>query len=150
MTAPLSGVEARTVYYEDMSVGQTESFNHCVTDTDIAAFAAVSGDHNPIHIDKDYGANSQFGSCIAHGLYTASLFSAILGMRLPGPGAIYIGQTLNFKAPVKPNDKLTIEVKVEEKVDRGRRVRLACVARVGETVVLEGEAQVKAVKKPAE
>ncbi|MCT4654730.1 MAG: MaoC family dehydratase [Cohaesibacter sp.] len=149
MNAPLSGVEAQTIYYDDMSVGQSESFSHVVTDADIAAFAAVSGDHNPIHVDKDYGASSQFGSCIAHGLYTASLFSAILGMRLPGPGAIYISQTLSFMAPVKPGDELTVSVTVEEKIDRGRRVRLACDARVGETVVLQGEAQVKAAKKPA-
>ncbi|MCV6547525.1 MAG: MaoC family dehydratase [Cohaesibacter sp.] len=148
MTAPLNGVEARTIYYDDMSVGQAESFSHRVTDADIAAFAAVSGDHNPIHIDKDYGANSQFGSCIAHGLYTASLFSAILGMRLPGPGAIYISQTLTFMAPVKPGDELTISVTIKELIDRGRRAVLDCVAQVGETVVLKGEAQVKVPKKP--
>ncbi|WP_373236602.1 MaoC family dehydratase [Cohaesibacter celericrescens] len=149
MTAPLEGVQARTVYYQDMSIGQSESFSHIVREEDIAAFAAVSGDHNPIHTDKDYGQASQFGSNIAHGLYTASLFSALLGMRLPGPGAIYLSQTLKFSAPVRVGDKIDVAVTINEMIDRGRRVVLKCEARVGNTLVLSGEATVVAPKKPA-
>lgn len=149
MTTPLEGIKPTTVYYDDMSVGQSESFNHTVTEADIAAFAAVSGDFNPIHVDKVHGEASQFGGNIAHGLYTASLFSAILGMKLPGPGAIYISQSLSFMAPVRPNDELTISVTVKEMIDRGRRAVLDCVAQVGDVVVLKGEAQVKVPKKPA-
>ena len=149
MNAPLEGVKAQTVYYEDMRIGQSESFSHTVSEADIAAFATVSGDHNPIHVDKDYGLASQFGGNIAHGLYVASLFSAILGMRLPGPGAVYVSQSLKFRAPVRPGDDLTISATVTEMIDRGRRVVLSCEARVGETLVLAGEAKVMAPKKPA-
>ena len=148
MTAPLKHIKARTVYYEEMHVGQKEHFSHRVTEADIAAFAKVSGDHNPVHVDKDYGKSSRFGGNIAHGLYTASLFSALLGMRLPGPGAIYLSQTLTFSAPVRPNDLLDVSVTVKEMVDKGRRVVLSCVAMVDETVVLSGEATVIAPKKP--
>ncbi|WP_316861507.1 MaoC family dehydratase [uncultured Cohaesibacter sp.] len=149
MSAPLEGVSARTVYYEDTFIGQCESFNHIVSDEDIAAFATVSGDHNPVHVDKAYGEASRFGGNIAHGLYTASLFSAILGMRLPGPGAIYISQTLQFKAPVRPGDNVKVSATVKDMSDKGRRVTLECLAEVDGQVVLCGEAKVMAPKKPA-
>ena len=148
MTAPLEGVEPRTVYFENMQVGQSESFSHVVSDADIAAFANLSGDHNPLHVDKDYGQASRFGGNIAHGLYTASLFSAILGMRLPGPGAIYLSQSLKFSAPVRPGDTITITVTVRSLTERGRRVTLDCVAKVGDETVLAGEAKVIAPKRP--
>lgn len=148
MTAPLEGIKAQTVYYEDMQIGQRESFTHQVSESDIAAFADLTGDHNPVHIDKAYGENSRFGSNIAHGLYTASLFSAILGMRLPGPGAIYVSQTLQFKAPVRPGDAVTVSATVKAKEDKGRRVTLDCCAEVDGLVVLTGEATVMAVRKP--
>nr|WP_321462713.1 MaoC family dehydratase [uncultured Cohaesibacter sp.] len=148
MSAPLQGVQPQTVYYEDMQIGQKESFTHEVTESDISAFANLTGDHNPVHVDKAYGEASRFGGNIAHGLYTASLFSAILGMRLPGPGAIYISQSLQFKAPVRPGDAVTISATVREKNDKGRRVTLDCSAEVDGLVVLSGEATVMAVKKP--
>lgn len=148
MTAPLDGAQARTVYYEDMSLGQSEGFSHCVSEADIAAFATVSGDHNPIHIDKNCGQASRFGGNIAHGLYTASLFSALLGMRLPGPGAVYLSQTLNFAAPVRPGDTLDVSVTIKEMIERGHRVVMQCEAKVGETLVLSGEATVMAPQKP--
>ncbi|WP_319411061.1 MaoC family dehydratase [uncultured Cohaesibacter sp.] len=148
MSAPLQGVQPQTVYYEDMQIGQKESFTHEVTEGDISAFANLTGDHNPVHVDKAYGEASRFGGNIAHGLYTASLFSAILGMRLPGPGAIYISQSLQFKAPVRPGDAVTISATVREKNDKGRRVTLDCSAEVDGLVVLSGEATVMAVKKP--
>lgn len=149
MTAPLEGVTPTTVYFEDMSLGQSESLTHRVTEADIAAFAAVSGDRNPVHIDKAFGQASRFGGNIAHGMYSAGLISALLGMRLPGPGAIYLGQTLSFKAPARPGDELTVSITIKELIDKGRRVIFDCAASVGETVVLEGEATVMAPKKPA-
>ncbi|WP_319531052.1 MaoC family dehydratase [uncultured Cohaesibacter sp.] len=148
MNAPLQGVAPRTVYYEDMSIGQSEGLSHVVTEEDIAAFAAVSGDYNPVHVDKAYGEASRFGGNIAHGLYTASLFSALLGMRLPGPGAIYVSQSLKFMAPVRPGDKLEVSVTIREMVNRGRRVVLDCEAKVDGALVLSGEAIVMAPKKP--
>ncbi|WP_096173917.1 MaoC family dehydratase [Cohaesibacter sp. ES.047] len=150
MNAPLKGVAPRTVYYEEMSIGQSESFRHMVSDKDISAFAAVSGDYNPVHVDKAYGEASRFGGNIAHGLYTASLFSALLGMRLPGPGAIYVEQTLKFMAPVRPGDELEVSVSIKEMIDRGRRVILDCEAKVDGALVLSGEATVLAPPKPAQ
>nr|WP_321458120.1 MaoC family dehydratase [uncultured Cohaesibacter sp.] len=150
MTAPLQGKQAQVVYYEDMQIGQKESFTHVVTEDDILAFAKLTGDHNPVHIDKAYGESCRFGGNIAHGLYTASLFSAILGMLLPGPGAIYISQTLQFKAPVRPGDAVTVSAAVKAKEDKGRRVTLDCTAEVDGLLVLTGEATVMALKKPAD
>ena len=149
MTAPLQGVQPQTIYYEDMTVGQKESFTHTVSEEDISAFADLTGDKNPIHIDKAYGEASRFGGNIAHGMYTASLFSAILGMRLPGPGAIYISQSLQFKAPVRPGDAVTVSATVRSKEDKGRRVTLDCSAEVDGLIVLSGEATVMAPKKPS-
>ena len=145
--APLKGFAAQTIYYEDMSVGQSERFLHTVNDGDINAFADLTGDHNPIHIDKDFGRSSPFGGNIAHGLYTASLFSALLGMRLPGTGTIYLSQTLNFMAPVRPGDELEVSVTIRELIPRGRRVILDCAAKVEGESVLSGEAIVIAPKK---
>ncbi|WP_319569249.1 MaoC family dehydratase [Cohaesibacter marisflavi] len=148
MTAPLEGVAPRTIYYEDMQIGQQESLIHTVTESDISAFADLTGDHNPIHIDKAHGAASRFGSNIAHGIYTAGLLSAILGMRLPGPGSIYVSQTLQFKAPVRPGDTVTVTATVKDLQDKGRRVTLDCAAEVDGLSVMSGEAVVMAPKKP--
>jgi 3-hydroxybutyryl-CoA dehydratase len=133
----------RTLYFEDLSLGMTESYEKEVKSSDVVGFAEISGDRNPIHLSEHFAAKTPFGGRIAHGLYTASLISAVIGTRLPGPGAIYLSQTLNFKAPVKIGDIVTAEVEVIELVEKGRRVKLACRCRVGETLVLEGEALVK-------
>nr|WP_321483775.1 MaoC family dehydratase [uncultured Cohaesibacter sp.] len=149
MTAPLEGVEPQTIYYDDMKIGQKESLTHKVTESDISAFADLTGDHNPVHIDKAYGAASRFGSNIAHGIYTASLLSAIIGMRLPGPGSIYVSQNLQFKAPVHVGDTVTVTATVKDLQDKGRRVTLDCTAEVDGHIVMSGEGIVMAPKKPA-
>lgn len=133
----------RTLYFEDLSLGMTESYEKEVKSSDVVGFAEISGDRNPIHLSEHFAAKTPFGGRIAHGLYTASLISAVIGTRLPGPGAIYMSQTLNFKAPVKIGDRVKAEVEVIELVEKGRRVKLACRCLVGETLVLEGEALVK-------
>ena len=97
-------LELRTLYFEDLSVGMTESLSKTISSSDVVGFAEVTGDRNPIHLSEHFAAKTPFGTRIAHGLYTASLISAVLGTRLPGPGAIYISQTLNFRAPVKIGD----------------------------------------------
>ena len=129
-------------YYEDLSVGMRESLVKTVMNSDVIGFATLTGDHNPIHLSDHYARKTKFGERIAHGLYTASLISAVLGMRLPGPGAVYLSQTLNFRAPVKIGDIVTISVEVAEMTEKGRRVRLACECRVEDTIVLDGEAVV--------
>ncbi|MHC5654620.1 MaoC family dehydratase [Stappia sp.] len=133
----------RTLYFEDLSVGDSETLTKHVSSSDVVGFAEVSGDRNPIHLSEHFAANTPFRTRIAHGLYTASLISALLGTRLPGPGAIYLSQTLNFRAPVRIGDDVVVTVTVAELTERGHRARLDCLCRVGETIVLEGEATVK-------
>lgn len=138
-------VDPRTLKFltfEDLRVGMRETLMKTVMDNDVIGFARISGDDNPIHLCDTYAAGSAFGERIAHGLYTASLISAVLGTKLPGPGAIYRGQTLNFHAPVRIGDVVTVTVEVVELVEKGRRVRLQCEASVDGRVVLDGEAVV--------
>jgi 3-hydroxybutyryl-CoA dehydratase len=99
-------------YFEDLTVGQEASLSKTVTEADIVAFAEVSGDRNPVHLDAAYAATTMFKERIAHGMLSAAYISAVFGMKLPGPGAIYISQTLNFKAPVKIGDTVVATVKV--------------------------------------
>ena len=94
-------LELRTLFFEDLSVGMTETLNKTVASSDVIGFAQLTGDRNPIHLSEHFAAKTSFGARIAHGLYTASLISAVLGTRLPGPGAVYVSQTLNFRAPVR-------------------------------------------------
>lgn len=138
----------KILYFEDLTVGMRETLMKTVTETDVVGFARLSGDDNPIHLCDIYAAGTRFGQRIAHGLYTASLISAVLGTRLPGPGAIYRSQTLNFHAPVLIGDVITVAVQVVELTRRGRQVRLTCEASVDHRVVLDGEAVVSVPLRP--
>src|SRR5882724_8019181 len=131
-----------TLYFEDLRVGMQETLMRTVMDEDVVDFARISGDENPIHLSERYAAKTRFGQRIAHGLYTASLISAVLGTRLPGPGAVYRSQTLNFHGPVKIGDVVEVTVEVIALVAKGRIVRLHCEARVDGRLVLDGEAVV--------
>ena len=133
----------RTLYFEDLTIGMTETHAKEVKSSDVVGFAEISGDRNPIHLSEHFAAKTPFGGRIAHGLYTASLISAVIGTRLPGPGAIYLSQTLNFKAPVRIGDIVDASVEVVELNEKGNRVKLTCRCKVGDTLVLEGEALVK-------
>jgi 3-hydroxybutyryl-CoA dehydratase len=144
MTLP----ETQTLYFEDLSVGMRESYSKLVKASDVVGFAEISGDRNPIHLSEHFAAKTPFGGRIAHGLYTASLISAVIGTRLPGPGAIYISQTLRFLAPVRIGDTVEASVEIVELTEKGRRGKLRCACRVGQTVVLEGEAEVKVPARP--
>lgn len=140
----------RTLFFEDLTVGMTERLRKTVSSSDVVGFAEVTGDRNPIHLSEHFAAKTTFGTRIAHGLYTASLISAVLGTRLPGPGAIYISQTLNFRAPVKIDDTVDVTVTVTELVPEKFRARLRCECSVGGEIVLDGEALVKVPSKNAE
>lgn len=135
------------LYFEDLSVGLTERLSKVIDASDVVGFAEVTGDRNPIHLSEHFAAKTPFGTRIAHGLYTASLISAVLGTRLPGPGAVYISQTLNFRAPVKIGDTVDVNVTVAELIPEKFRARLTCTCSVGNEVVLDGEAWVKAPSK---
>ena len=129
-------------YFEDLSVGMREALMKTVMADDVVGFAILTGDHNPIHLSDHFARKTRFGGRIAHGLYTASLISAVLGMRLPGPGAVYLSQTLNFRAPVRIGDVVSILVEVIDLNPEGRRCKLKCEALVDGKVVLDGEALV--------
>lgn len=138
----MSSAPFTTYYFEDLSLGMRESIMKTVMADDVVGFATLSGDHNPVHLSDHFARKTRFGGRIAHGLYTASLISAVLGMRLPGPGAVYLSQTLNFRAPVRIGDVVTVSVEVVELVAEGRRCKLACECVVDGKVVLDGEALV--------
>lgn len=127
-------------YLEDLQVGMSETYAKTVTEADIVAFAEISGDTNPVHLDEAFAAATPFKGRIAHGMLGASLISTVFGTRLPGPGSIYISQDLRFKAPVRIGDTVTARVTVTEIIAEKRRVKFACDCRVGDTVVIEGEA----------
>ena len=133
----------RTLFFEDLSVGMTERLSKTVAASDVVGFAQLTGDRNPIHLSEHFAAKTSFRTRIAHGLYTASLISAVLGTRLPGPGAVYISQTLNFRAPVKIGDTVVVTVTVAELVAEKCRARLSCQCEVQGEIVLDGEAWVK-------
>jgi 3-hydroxybutyryl-CoA dehydratase len=138
-----------TLYFEDLDVGQQASLMRTVMNDDVHLFAALSGDTNPIHISEAFAASTKFGQRIAHGMFTASLVSAILGTRLPGPGAVYLSQTIQFLAPVRIGDVVTATVEVVELVPARRRVRLFCECVCDGRAVLEGEAWVAVESRAA-
>lgn len=123
--------------------GQTAAVTRTITEHDIETFAHLTGDFNPLHMDAVYAARSRFGGRIAHGMLTAGLISTVLGMHLPGPGGIYVSQTLTFLRPVHLGDTVTAVAEVVAYDARRRRLtlRTACANQRDETV-LEGEAVV--------
>jgi 3-hydroxybutyryl-CoA dehydratase len=136
-------------FLEELEVGQTAELKRTVAPGDLAAFAAVTGDDNPIHLDEAYAAATPFKGRIAHGMLSAGYISAVLGTKLPGPGAVYVSQSLSFRRPVRIGDEVTAEAKVAA-IDaaRGRvTFKTRCVV-AGKTVV-EGEAVVSVPRRPA-
>ena len=140
---------AQGVYFEDLKVGQEASLSSTVSEATIDAFADVSGDRNPVHVDADYAAATMFKERIAHGMLSAAYISAVFGCELPGPGAIYVSQTLNFRAPVRVGDSVLAKVRVVELYPAKRRVRFECVCHVDGKAVLEGEAVLMVAARPA-
>lgn len=139
----------KTHYFEDLTVGQEASLTKTVTEGDIVAFAELSGDRNPVHLDAAYAAKTMFKERIAHGMLSAAYISAVFGMELPGPGAIYIEQTLKFKGPVKIGDAVTATVKVIELAAEKKRARFETVCTVAGKPVLAGEATLMVPSRPA-
>jgi len=140
----MTNSEIGTIYLEDLEVGLSRSITKVIDEHAINLFAEVSEDRNPLHLDEDAGANSIFKTRIAHGMLSAGLFSALIGERLPGHGSIYMSQNLRFTAPVRIGDTVTATVTVTDIIPEKRRVALDCVAKVGDTVVITGDALVLA------
>jgi len=127
---------------EDIAVGMGAEIAKTITEADILLFSAVSTDTNAVHLDEEYGKTTMFGGRIAHGMLSASLLSAVLGTRLPGPGVIYVGQSLRFKAPVRIGETVHAKVTVKEVIAEKCRVVLDTVCTVAGKTVIEGEATV--------
>lgn len=126
---------------DDISVGMTEVFEKSVSEQDIVAFADVSGDYNPVHMDQAYAETTMFKGRIAHGMLSAAYISTVLGTRLPGSGCIYLSQSLKFRAPVRIGDTVVAKVEVTALDKERRRVTFATSCKVGDIVVVDGEAQ---------
>lgn len=141
----------RNRIFDEIAVGDSASSERTVSRQDIQLFAAISGDANPQHLDDDYAAGTRFHGVIAHGMLGGALISAVLGTQLPGPGTIYLGQSLKFLAPVRIGDRLRVEVVVSARDETSKRLTLSCscVNQDG-TTVISGEARVIAPTEPVE
>lgn len=140
----LDNLPRGTICIEDMEMGMSRYVQKVITDEDIELFAQISTDHNPVHLDDDYAQDTIFEGRIAHGMLTAGLISAVIGEQLPGHGAVYLGQSLKFLAPVRPGDRVHAEVKVIDIDIAKRRVQLDCHCAVDGKKVLVGQATVMA------
>jgi len=129
--------------FDQLEVGDSSEFSKTISEADVYLYAGISGDLNPAHINEVYAQGTFFKNRIAHGMLTAGFISAVIGMQLPGPGTIYMSQSLEFLAPVRIGDTVTARVEVLEKIDDKKRVRLAttCINQDG-TKLISGEALV--------
>ena len=134
---------------EDLSVGQSAERVHAVTEADVVAFAAVSGDTNPLHLDAAYAAKTTFKGRIAHGMLGASYLSAVLGTELPGPGAVYLSQSLRFRRPIRIGDVVTARVRVAAIDTTKARVTLETICLVDDKAAVDGEAVVMVERRSA-
>jgi 3-hydroxybutyryl-CoA dehydratase len=132
---------------EDLAIGMSAETTKTITDADIVLFAGVSTDFNAVHMDEEYARTTPFGGRIAHGMLSASLLSSVLGNQLPGPGVIYLSQSLRFRAPVRIGDTVHARVTVKEVIIEKSRVVLDTVCTVLDKVVIDGEATVLATSR---
>jgi 3-hydroxybutyryl-CoA dehydratase len=137
------------LFFEDLEVGQKASFGKTVTEADIVLFAAVTGDTNPMHLNAEYAKTSIFKERIAHGMLAAGLITKVLGTQLPGPGTIYLSQTLKFRAPVRIGETVTATVEVLALHPEKKRATLGTRCTVAGEPVLEGEAYVSVPSRGA-
>ena len=132
--------ELHGYFIEDLKPGMTAFYSRTVTEADIVMFAGISGDFNPLHLNREFAEKTHFGSTIAHGMLTASLISTVVGTKLPGPGAIYMAQNLRFTAPVRAGDTVTAVATVTNvDLDR-RRCALDTICMVDDHLVVTGDA----------
>lgn len=129
--------------FEELSEGMSAVYSRTITDTDLRNFSGVSGDTNPMHLNEEYARTTVFKGCIVHGMLTASLLSTVIGTMLPGPGCIYVSQSLYFKAPVHVGETVYAKATVTELLPEKRRARLHTQCFVKDTIVLDGEAMVQ-------
>lgn len=140
--------ELRGKYLDEIEIGQTAIYTKTITDADIVLFAGISGDTNPLHMNSEFAGGTRFEGRVAHGMITASFISACIGTKLPGPGCIYMSQTIRWTAPVRPGDTVVARVTITDINYEKERVSLDSVCMVGDEVVLEGECLVKVPARP--
>ena len=145
MASPYAALNG--LYLEDLEVGMSAMFGKTVTEADIVAYAGVSGDTNPIHLHDGFARSTRFGQRIAHGMLSGSFISTVVGTKLPGPGSIYVSQTLNFTAPVSIGDTVTAVCTITDINHERRRVTMKTQCLSGETVVIDGEAVVSVPRR---
>lgn len=126
---------------EDIKIGMEVSYSQTITDSDIKAFAGISGDRNPVHMDEEYAQNSRYKKRIAHGMITASYFSALFGTKIPGEGCVYVAQSLRFKRPVYLGDTVVASVIVTSVDLLKKRVFFQTICKVKNKIVTDGEAE---------
>ena len=141
--------ELRGKYLDEITDGMSAVFSKTVTEADIVLFAGITGDTNPVHLDEEFAKPTMFKGRIAHGMLTAGFISAVFGTKLPGPGCIYLSQSLKFKAPVRIGDTVRARVTITALDKEKGRCTFATTAHVGDTLVIEGEAQILVPKRPA-
>jgi 3-hydroxybutyryl-CoA dehydratase len=141
--------ELRGKYADELTVGMSAIFTKTVTEADIVLFAGVTGDTNPIHLDEEFAKPTPFKGRIAHGILTAGFISAVLGTKLPGPGSVYLSQSLKFKAPVRIGDTVVARVTATAVDQEKGRCTFSTTAHIGDVLVVEGEAQILVPKRPA-
>jgi len=129
--------------FEELKEGMSAIYSRTITDTDLRNFSGVSGDTNPMHLNEEYAKTTFFKGCIVHGFLTASLLSTMIGTKLPGPGCIYVSQTLFFKAPVHVGETVYARAVITKLIPEKRRAILKTTCTVKDTVVLDGEAVVQ-------
>ena len=132
--------EMGRLYFEDLNEGMTDSFEKEITDTDIMAFAAITGDTNPIHLNEEFASETIFEGRVAHGMLTASFISTVIGTKMPGPGCIYVSQNLRFKAPVYIGAIVSARCTVTKLIPEKHFVEMSTACMVKSTQVLVGEA----------
>jgi 3-hydroxybutyryl-CoA dehydratase len=137
------------LYFEDLSIGQTAEMTRAADDAAIRAFAAVSGDDNPLHLDDAYAAASSFGGRVAHGMLIGAYVSALIAGRLPGPGSVYLRQTLRFRRPVRVGDEVTARVTISALDAATGHVTMRTLCTVRGKTVVDGEAVIMAPRRPA-
>lgn len=135
-------------YADELKPGMSESFTKAVSESDVQKFGEVSGDMNPAHFDEEYAKGTMFKTRIAHGVLSASYISTVLGMKMPGPGTIFMSVSCRFRAPVLIGETVTATCTVREVNVEKRRVIFDCVCKVGDKTVVDGEALVMAPARP--
>ena len=138
-------------FFEDLKIGMWDLFSKTISQADIVLYSGLSGDTNPIHLDKNFAQKTIFQSQVVHGMLTASLISTVIGTKMPGPGCIYVNQSLQFKAPVRIGDTVTAIAEIKKLIPSKNYIQLSTNCSVHDKVVLDGEATVlvpsKAIKK---